>query len=99
MAAAASLAHAADFADELGMNTGPIPASQQANDKTVFTGDAAPEGFDDDLLAPFRTMSQSEFERHAVQSYSQAIAIVNQPTEEDEEPVRVTAVRPQDLEL
>ncbi|KAA0174288.1 hypothetical protein FNF27_04300 [Cafeteria roenbergensis] len=44
-------------------------------------------------------MSQSEFEKHAVQAYSQAIAIVNQPTDEDDEPVQVTAVRPQDLEL
>jgi len=89
---------AADFADELGSNTGPVPADQE-QDGSVFAKDGSTGGYDSTIQSPFRGMASHDFQVHAMQAYRRTLARLNEVDDESEKAIPASELRPADLEL
>jgi hypothetical protein len=85
-----------DFADEFGMNTGPVEPDREA-DQSLFATD--PTGTDAEQAVPFVMMDQNQFQGHAREQYQRVLNRMNdEATEEGSEAVYYH-LTPPDLEL
>ena len=87
---------AGDFADEFGMNTGPVEPEQE-KDQSLFASD--PTGTDAEQAVPFVVMNNEQFQAHARSQYFRVLNRMNEQAQAEDLETVYVHLTPPDLEM